>query len=193
MNIAINSMALNELKEKKLTGTVKQYGRQLLSFIKSKVSSTEDAEDILQDVWLQFSSITNLDELQSISGWLYAVSKNRIIDFYRKKKNDHLEDYTYQNDDGDLQLKDILLIDTKLHPELELFKEMFWKELLKALDELPENQKIVFVKNEIEDMTLQAIADEQGENLKTIISRKIYAVKYLRKKLQHLYNEINLY
>lgn len=193
MNIAINSMALNELKEKKLSGTVKQYGRQLLSFIKSKVSSTEDAEDILQDVWLQFSSITNFDELQSISGWLYAVSKNRIIDFYRKKKNVYLEDYTYQNDDGDLQIKDILLIDTKLHPELELFKEIFWKELLKALDELPENQKIVFVKNEIEDMTLQAIADEQGENLKTIISRKIYAVKYLRKKLQHLYNEINLY
>lgn len=192
MNIAINGMAIKDKEENKFTGSIKKYGKQLFSFIKSKVSSTEDAEDILQDVWLQFSSITNIDELQSISGWLYAVSKNRIVDFYRKKKTDRLEDYTYKNEEGDFQIKDILLLDTTANPELALFKEMFWEELMDALKELPENQRSVFIKNEIEDMTLQQIADEQGENLKTIISRKLYAIKYLRKKLQHLYNEINL-
>ena len=84
-----------------------------------------------------------------------------------------------------------MLLDENASPELALFKEEFWSELMQALDELPENQKEVFLLNEIEDFTLQEIADQKGENLKTIISRKGYAVKHLRKRLQHLYNELN--
>ena len=71
-----------------------------------------------------------------------------------------------------------------------MFKDLFWDELIKALDELPKNQRFVFIENEIEDKTLQKIADETGENLKTIISRKGYATKHLKKRLQHLYNEL---
>ena len=74
---------------------------------------------------------------------------------------------------------------------MAIFKEQFWHELMEALDELPENQREVFLLNEIEDYTLQEIADKKNENLKTIISRKGYAVKHLRKRLQHLYNELN--
>jgi RNA polymerase sigma factor (sigma-70 family) len=74
-------------------------------------------------------------------------------------------------------------------PETEFLKEVFWQELFAALEELPENQKQVFIQNELEDKTLQQIADETGENLKTVISRKGYAVKYLRKRLGTLYHE----
>ena len=81
--------------------------------------------------------------------------------------------------------------DTSATPEDNFFKELFWEELLSALNELPENQRNVFIWNELEDLTLQEIANKTNENLKTIISRKGYAVKHLRKRLQNLYNELN--
>jgi RNA polymerase sigma factor (sigma-70 family) len=162
-----------------------------LRFINSKVAKTEDAEDILQEVWFQTSRLTNLNELENVGAWLYSVTRNKIIDSYRKKKSESLEDFVYQDEDGELNVKDILLADDSNSPELGVFKEMFWNELMKALDELPEKQKRVYIQNELEDKTLQEIADEEGENIKTIISRKSYAVKHLRKRLQSLYDDLN--
>lgn len=175
-----------------VTLSVKKYSNQLLSFIRGRVKTLEDAEDILQDVWYQFSNLTNVEEIQNISGWLYFVAKNKITDSYRKKKASSLEDLNYGNDEDDeFSIKEVLLLDDSNNPEMAFYKEMFWEELIIALNELPENQKSVFILNEMEDKTLQQIADMQGENIKTVISRKGYAVKYLRKKLQHLYNELN--
>ena len=189
---AIVKIRMNEIKQKnRVSQLINKFGIQLFSFIRNKVMIVEDAEDILQDVWYQFSNLSNIDELENASAWLYAVSKNKITDFYRKKKTDHIEDYTYEDEDGDFSIKDVLLIDNSNNPELTLFKELFWDELMKALNELPENQRFVFIENEIEDKTLQKIADETGENLKTIISRKGYAMKHLKKRLLPLYNEIN--
>ena len=178
MNI---TLAMNEYNKMTVGETVKKYSRQLFSFIKSKTKNAEDAEDILQEVWYQLSRIANFEELENVSAWLYSVSRNKIIDLYRKKKTDNLEDYSYENEDGEFEIKDILLLDESQNPELMLFKDLFWKELMEALDELPESQRQVFIENEIE---------EQGENIKTIISRKGYAAKYLRKKLLPLYNDI---
>ncbi|MBL0331738.1 MAG: RNA polymerase sigma factor [Chlorobiota bacterium] len=181
---------MNENNKITLSETVKQYSRQLFSFIKGKTKTAEDAEDILQEVWYQLSRIVNLEELENVSAWLYSVSRNKIIDLYRKKKTNNIEDYSYENEDGVFEIKDILLLDESQNPELAMFKEMFWKELMKALEELPENQRQVFIENEMEDKTLQQIADEQGEKVKTIISRKGYATKHLRKRLQLIYNDI---
>lgn len=188
------SAKMAEKNKRTLTETIKQYGTQLAGFIRSKVGNNEDAKDILQDVWYQFSPldcITNLDEIENVSGWLYNVSRNRITDNYRKKKPASIEDFTVENEDGEVSIMDILLIDDANNPELGLFKEVFWEELLKALDELPDSQRSVFVLNELEDVTLKEIAEQQGENIKTIISRKGYAVKHLRKKLNYLYQELN--
>jgi len=84
-----------------------------------------------------------------------------------------------------------LLLDDTNNPDLTFFKELFWKEFEKAINELPTNQKDVFILNEIDDLTLQQIADQQGEKLKTIISRKGYAVRHLRNKLGYLYKEMS--
>ena len=176
-------------KNSSIAETIRTYGQRLFGFIRSKVSSNEDAEDLLQDVWYRFSQLSNLDELESVSGWLYQVARNRVTDFYRKKKEDALEDYSYENEEGEIHIKDILLADDTHHPELKQFKNLFWEELLKALDELPANQREVFMLNELEEMSLQEIADRQGENIKTIISRKGYAVKYLRSRLETMYRE----
>ncbi|AKH96079.1 sigma-70 family RNA polymerase sigma factor [Elizabethkingia anophelis] len=189
----MDSLYLNEMAEKKtasLSEVVKDYGSQLFRFIKGKVSKTEDAEDILQEVWYQTSRLANIDDLENVGAWLYSVTRNKITDNYRKKKSDSLEDYTYEDEDGSFSIKEILLADDSNNPELKMFKDIFWDELMKALDELPDNQRRVFFQNEIEEKTLQEIADEEGENLKTVISRKGYAVKHLRKRLKHLYNEL---
>ena len=173
--------------------TVKQYGKQLFGFIRSKVATNEDAEDIAQEVWYQLSRVVDIDEIDSFSGWLYHVAKNKITDKYRKKSTASLEDFAYEDEEGEINFRELLLKDDSATPEDAFFKEMFWDELMRALDELPENQRNVFVWNELEDETLQQIADKTGENLKTIISRKGYAVKHLRKRLKDLYYELNNY
>lgn len=187
----ITTASMSDERHFSITETVQQFGKRLFGFVRGKVKTTEEAEDILQDVWYQFSRLSNLDELENVSAWLYRVAQNRVTDNYRKKKTENLEDFTYENDENEISFKEILLLDENASPELALFKEEFWSKLMQALDELPENQKEVFLLNEIEDFTLQEIADQKGENLKTIISRKGYAVKHLRKRLQHLYNELN--
>jgi len=171
---------------------VNRYGRQLLRFIRGKVATDEDAEDIIQDVWYQFSNVEETSAIESVSGWLYRVAKNKITDTFRKKKPEHIEDYSFESEDGEVNFKDILLADAHT-PEDEFFKKMFWDELMNALEELPEKQRTVFVQNELEDKTLQQIADESGEPLKTIISRKGYALKHLRARLNDLYNDFIQY
>ena len=173
-----------------ITQAVANYGGKMMSFIRPKVKNTEDAEDILQEVWYQFSNITNLSEIVNVGSWLYRVSNNKIIDKYRKKTTENFEDFGYEDEDGEFSFKEILLMDNSGSPELQLFQEEVWKQLFESLDELPANQRLVFMENMMEDKTLQQIADEQGENLKTIISRKQYAVKYLRKKMNGLYQDL---
>ena len=179
-----------EPPKRNIVETVKQYGNRLSRFIRGQVKTDEDAEDILQDVWFQLSKVVDLDGIESISGWLFQVARNRITDSYRKKKEDPLSDLMIEDDEGNINFRDILLADAQT-PEDQFFKDIFWDELMRALDELPENQRTVFVQNELEDRTLQEIADQTGENLKTIISRKRYAVQHLRKRLKTLYDELD--
>lgn len=178
-------------KENIISQTVSSYGGKLMSFIRPKVKNTEDAEDILQEVWYQFSSLTNLSEIVNVGGWLYRVTANKITDKYRKKKTENLEDFVYEDEDGTFSIKDILLLDDSAGPEVKMFQDEIWKKLFAALEELPEKQKMVYMENELNDKTLQQIADEQGENIKTIISRKNYAVKHLRNRLRQLYEDLN--
>jgi RNA polymerase sigma factor (sigma-70 family) len=188
---ATAKIGMPDRSKQNISATFKDYGKRLWKFVRNKVSTNEDAEDILQDVWYQFSSLSSIDELENISGWLYKTARNRVTDSYRKKRTDSLEDYLYEGEEGEINFREILLMNDD-DPALGLFKELFWEALVNALEELPENQKQVFILNELEDVTLQEIADKTGENLKTIISRKGYAVKHLRRRLAYLYNEINL-
>lgn len=178
-----------EQPRRNIAQTVKDYGQRLFGFIRGRVKTDEDAEDILQDVWYQLSNAVDVDEIEQLSGWLFQVARNRIIDRYRKKGTDSLEDFTYESEDGIVDFREILMADDG-NPEDEFMREVFWQELFKALNELPENQKQVFVQSELEGKKLKQIAAEQDEKLKTIISRKGYAVKHLRKRLATLYDEL---
>ena len=175
-------------KQQNIVQTVKEYGSRLFRFIRGRVNTNEDAEDILQDVWYQLSNIPEAETIDQISGWLHRVARNKITDKYRKRKDELLDDYTYEDEDGEISFKEILLA-TGTDPETEQLRQLFWEQLFAALGELPADQRNIFVWNELEDRTFQEIADETGENIKTLISRKRYAVQHLRKRLEHLYQE----
>jgi RNA polymerase sigma factor (sigma-70 family) len=168
---------------------VKDYGGRLMHFIRGKVGTDEDAEDVLQDVWYQLSNVAGTETIEQVSGWLYAVARNKITDRYRKQKPELLDDLGYEDEDGELRLPELLLSQDG-DPETEHLRGVFWDALFAALDELPEKQRTVFIENELEDKTLQEIADASGDNLKTIISRKRYAVQHLRNRLQYLYDDL---
>lgn len=165
---------------------VADYSSRLFGFIRNRVSTDEDAEDILQDVWHQLSSQAKLDDIESISGWLYRVAKNKITDNYRRQKPERLR---YETKTDEEWLLPAFIINESNDPETTQLITLFRETLIDALQDLPEKQRNVFIWHELEDKTLQEIADVEKENIKTIISRKQYAVKHLRKRLEFLYNE----
>ena len=178
-----------ENRKDQITGVVTEYGNRLFRFIRGRVATTEDAEDILQDVWFQFSKAVGIEPIEQISGWLYRVARNRIIDRSRKRKEDLVADFEDRKEDSDQFLPKILLADNRT-PETETLRSFFWEAMFEALDELPDKQRDVFVWHELEDQTFQEISDRTGVNIKTLISRKRYAVQYLRTRLQSLYDEL---
>jgi RNA polymerase sigma factor (sigma-70 family) len=181
--------SMDDNKKKNIVQNIKDYGSRLFGFIRGRVNTDEDAEDILQDIWYQYFNLPATETIEQLSGWLFAVARNKITDKYRKKRPELIDDYSYEDENGIRNVTDLLLTNDS-DPVTEQVNNLFWEELFVALDELPENQRQVFIWNELEDMTLQQIAVKTGENLKTIISRKRYAVQHLRKRLQYLYNDL---
>ncbi|MDT3404005.1 RNA polymerase sigma factor (sigma-70 family) [Mucilaginibacter terrae] len=172
---------------------IKDYGKGLLSFIRRRVKSDADAEDILQDVWYQLSSVVNAAPIEQTGAWLYRVARNKITDKYRKHTewllNDLSPDDT-ENEDDALDLGAIML-SKNATPETEYLRNIFWEELFAALDELPPEQRQVFIWHELEDKSFDDMATETGVNLQTLVSRKRYAVLHLRKRLKQLYDDMN--
>lgn len=176
--------------QKNIVQTVADYGKRLFNFIRRRVGSDEDAEDILQDVWYRYTHTSEREVIDQVSAWLFRVARNRITDKYRKRQDELLDDLQPDGDEeGEVDFLDILLPDNTNNPETDHLRRLFWQQLLEALDELPQNQRNVFIWNEMEGRTFAEIADQTGENIKTLISRKGYAVKHLRKRLENLYYE----
>jgi RNA polymerase sigma factor (sigma-70 family) len=172
-----------------ITTTIKQYSRQLLGFIKKRVSVNEDAEDILQDVLYQFAGSTS--SIEQAGSWLFAVARNKITDSYRKQKLPLAEDLfgISDADEEGFDWKEILL-ETGSNPETEFLRNLFWQELQLALNDLPPGQRDAFVQNEIEGIDFKDMAAQTGISVATLISRKHYAVLHLRERLRVLRDEL---
>jgi RNA polymerase sigma factor (sigma-70 family) len=184
-----------EERNSHVISTIKAYGKNLLGFIRKRVKNDADAEDILQDVWYQFSALVNSEPIEQTGAWLYKVARNKITDKHKKKSETLLDDLFIAGDEDDDNVNDFkdLLMTEESTPETEYVRNLFWEQLFTALDELPEEQKQVFIWQEMEDMTFQEIAEATGVNVNTLVSRKRYAVLHLRDRLQQLYNEITKY
>src|SRR5258708_15049306 len=187
------SPAMSSSSGKNITAVISRFGNRLMGFIRQRVGSQADAEDILQDVWYQLTTTVDTGHIEQMSGWLLAVAQNKITDRYRKKRPESLDLLLQSGGDGGggdgPDLAGILLDDSS-NPETVNLRGLFWKALQEALEELPEEQRTVFVWHELAGLSFREIADLTGENKGTLISRKRYAVIHLRERLLRLYHEI---
>jgi RNA polymerase sigma factor (sigma-70 family) len=158
-------------------GEILADGREsILKFVRSKVRDLDTAEDIVQDVLFQLVRAVDASEtIEDMGAWLYHAARNRVIDWYRKKKHDPMTDAIAQT-----------AVAEKTGGDTTLMREEIWGTLMNALSELPEKQRDVFVMHELEGFSFNEIQEITGENLNTLLARKRYAVLELRKQLKHL-------
>jgi len=182
-----------EERENSIIQAITAYGKGLLGFIRRRVKNDADAEDILQDVWYQFSSVINSEPIEQTSAWLYRVARNKILDKHKKRTETLLDDMVPESDEDEfLDFKSILMTEAAT-PETAYVRGLFWEQLFSALDELPKQQRQVFIWHELDDVTFGEMAERTGENVQTLVSRKRYAVLHLRKRLKQLYDELTDY
>ena len=182
---------MSQSSGKNITSVISQFGKRLLGFIRKRVNNEADAEDILQDVWYQLTTTVDTEPIEQVGSWLFTVARNKITDRYRKKKPESLDNLLVgldeESEGPDLSA---ILLDNSQNPEAIHLRSLFWKTLQEALQELPEEQRAVFVWNELGDLSFKEIAEMTGENVNTLLSRKRYAVLFLRERLLTLYEEI---
>ncbi len=188
MEEALDILAhMSDERQKNITQTFKAYRRRLLNFIKTRVADARDAEDILQDVFYQFAG--NTKPIEQLTAWLFTTARNKITDNYRKKKPELLDDIFIEEDESDFSWDEMLFSDNNT-PEGEYLRSLFWTTLQAALDELPPEQKDIFILHEMEGVPFKIIAEQTGETINTLISRKRYAVLHLRERLSVLHDEL---
>lgn len=164
------------------------FSKRLMGFIRSRVVRESDAEDILQDVFYQM--IKTITPIEEIGAWLFAVARNKITDQQRKHKPELFSGMYGQEDEEDEFDWNEILFNSTDNPETEYLRSLFWEELNSALNELPAEQRDVFILNELEGVTFKDIAEQTGETVNTLLSRKRYAVLHLRNKLRVLHDEL---
>jgi RNA polymerase sigma factor (sigma-70 family) len=162
---------------------------QLMSFIRKRVKDREDAEDIFQDSFSSLASVLEReDPIEQAGAWVYRVARNKIADFYRKKRPATFSEIQSGEED-EIFLPDLTLFSENL-PDMDYAKSLFWEEFELALEELPEEQKMVFMLNELEGRTFKEISETTGIGINTLLSRKRYAVLFLRERLIDFYDEL---
>ena len=149
-----------------------------------------DAEDILQEVFYELVEANRLlMPINHVTGWLFRVARNRITDLFRKKKPELSSNLAVENDEGELLYLEDLLPSPDAGPEAVYVRRVLLEELEEALDELPEEQRQVFIAHEIEGRSFKELSAEMGVNMNTLLARKRYAVLHLRERLQGIYDE----
>ncbi|NDV70279.1 RNA polymerase sigma factor [Dysgonomonas sp. 25] len=178
------------LHNQKISEIYDKYHSPLKGFISKRVSSKEDSEDILQNVFYQLSKIDfEENPVEKISAWLYAVARNQIIDRSRKRREVELPHTQDSDGEGFIRSLTEMILESD-SPEDEYIKAAIWEEIESALSELPDNQSEVFRLNELEGFSFKEISEATGVSIGTLISRKHYAVLHLRKRLAELYDDL---
>jgi len=178
-------------QDQRISAAISREQGRLRNFIRKRVADENDVEDILQDVFYELVEAYRLMKpVHEAGAWMFRVARNRIIDFFRKKKPEaSSDDPVGIAEDGEaLRLED-LLPSPDAGPESAYTRSVLLEELEAALDELPEEQREVFVAHELEGRSFKQLAAETGLSVNTLLSRKHYAVLHLRKRLQAIYDE----
>ncbi len=169
------------LSNDRLSDIFRREQGRLRSFVRRRVADEGDAEDILQDVFYALVEANWLTKpVEQASAWLFRVARNRITDFFRKKRPVQFEDQGFED----------LLPSPDAGPEAAYVRSLLWEELQQALAELPEEQRAVFIAHEIDGRSFKDLAAETGVSVNTLLSRKRYAVLHLRERLKEINEEI---
>ena len=177
-------------QDRRIVETVEREQVRLRNFIRRRVADRGDAEDILQEVFYEFvETYRILKPVEQAGAWLFRVARNRIIDLFRKRKLGSLSSPVAVDDEGEaIQLED-LLPSPDAGPDAVYARKLLLDELESAIDELPEEQRDVFIAHEIEGRSFKDLAAESGVSVNTLLSRKHYAVLQLRRKLQAIHDQ----
>jgi len=176
-------------RDQQVSEVMKRERSRLLGFIRRRVPDPGEAEDVLQDVFYELVQANRLlMPIEHVTAWLFRVARNRIIDLFRKKRPERLEDAAAE--DEPRLLWEELLPSAEAGPEALYARSVLLDEIDAAIEELPDEQREVFVAHELEGRSFKQIAEETGVNVNTLLSRKRYAVLHLRERLRTLYDAL---
>src|SRR6266436_7339602 len=177
-------------QDRQISEIVAEERSRLRNFIRRRVPDPSDAEDIVQEVFYELVEANRLlMPIEHVTGWLFRVARNRITDLFRKKKPESFSDTAVADETGELLVWEDLLPSPDAGPEALYARSVLLDELELAVDELPEEQREVFVAHELEGRSFKEMAAETGVSVNTLLSRKRYAVLHLRERLQSIYDE----
>ncbi len=177
-------------QDRQISEVVAEERSRLRNFIRKRVPNEADVEDLLQDVFYELVEANRLlMPIEHVTGWLFRVARNRITDLWRNKKPETLTDAAVEDEDGELLRIEDLLPSPDAGPEAVYFSNVLLDELELALDELPDEQREVFVAHELEGRSFKELSAESGVSVNTLLSRKRYAVLHLRERLQSIHDE----
>ena len=178
-------------QNERIQETVRQERKRLLHFIRKRVNNVADAEDILQDVLYQFTEYSRLgSQIDSITAWLFTVTRNKITDWFRKKRETTFSDHTQEVDGEETLFLTELIVDPDASSEAPLTRKIIAEAIMAAIDELPEDQRTVFLQHELEGISFEEMSAQTGVSVNTLLSRKRYAVLFLRERLAELYENL---
>jgi RNA polymerase sigma factor (sigma-70 family) len=189
---ALITTAMTVHQDQAITEAVEQQRSRLRNFIRQRVTDPDDVEDILQDAFSELVEAYRLMKpVREAGAWLFQVARNRIIDRFRKKRTEAISDVSVpaEEDDETLTIED-LLPSSDGGPEAAYWRSVLLEELAQAMAELPEDQRAVFIAQEIQGRSFAELAAESGLSINTLLSRKRYAVLHLRRRLQAIYDEL---
>lgn len=177
-----------------LEDIIKKNTPRLRSFVRSKVSNRDDADDIVQDTLYQFLRTINIldNPVAQVTSWLYTVAHNLIINRGKKQREEELPQVGYSEDGKSfmVELSEVMIASDKDSPDMQLLRAMVWEELDKAMAELPQEQREALELTEIQGLSVKEAAQKTGVSVSTFLSRKHYAVIHIRKRLRDLYEEL---
>jgi RNA polymerase sigma factor (sigma-70 family) len=192
MDTTLTAKVLMAEQDKRITETISQERVRLRNFIRRRVPDANEAEDILQDVFFEYVEAYRLPaQIEQVGAWLFRVARNRIIDRFRKKREVQLPEPSGDSEDDGYWLGEVLP-SSDAGPEAAYARGVLLEVLLAALEELPKEQRDVFIAHELEGRSFKGMAAEFGVSVNTLLARKRYAVLHLRERLQTIYNEFNI-
>lgn len=177
-------------RDRQISAIFTEQKSRLRNFIRRRVPDPRDAEDILQDAFYKLVEANRLlMPIDHVTGWLYRVARNRITDLFRKKKAEIFSQASIADEEGELLQIEDLLPSADAGPEALYFRNALLDQLELALDELPEEQREVFIAHELDGRSFKELAAETGVGVNTLLARKHYAVLHLRERLRNMYDE----